>query len=98
MKDTAPALALLALGTAALAAAALVPRGGPVLAVFAPGTPREQAFAAVVEAGWLPVSAPRDFLVVAAPAAEAPVPTLPAGALLMIDARGARGCKDDRKT
>ncbi len=90
MRSLLPAAALGLLGLLALLPTALQPRpGAAVLALFPPGYGSAAAFSAAAEAGWHPVEGIRPNLLLLQPTAAA---RRPAGAWLVVDAAGARGC------
>lgn len=92
MKNLLPALGLALLGTVAIAWMSLAPKENTSVAViFPPGMEREDMFLRVSQAGWLPVSYLNGNTMLAAPS-EASRSLLAYGALLVLDAAGARGC------
>lgn len=95
MTDLFKAIFCAAIGTLATGAVTLAPQNGKnVIVVFSPLTPPPVALISVLDSGLLPVSFPRDYLVVAAPSSNMQklVLTKPQGALFLIDAMGAGGC------
>lgn len=87
-----PALALALTGTAAIAWMALAPKEGANVAVlFPPGMERDDMFMRVSQAGWLPVAYLNGNAMLAAPS-DTTRSLVANGALLVIDAAGARGC------
>lgn len=92
MKNLLPALGLALLGTVAIAWMVLAPvEGKSVAVVFPPGTDREDMLLRVSQAGWLPVSYLNGNTMLVAPSEDSRS-LLAEGALLVIDAAGARGC------
>lgn len=92
MKNLLPSLVLALLGTAAIAWMALAPtEGASVAVVFPPGTDQEDMLLRVSQAGWLPVSYLNGNTMLAAPS-DTPHSLLANGALLVLNADGARGC------
>lgn len=92
MAELLPACALFAGGLAVSGALTLSPRPGhAVMVVFDPRTAVTDAISRVSEAGWLPVSAPRSFIIVARPDAGDD-PRHPDDAYLLLDARAMSGC------
>lgn len=87
-----PAFALLFGGLVVSGILALSPRPGhAVMVVFDPRTAVTDAIALVSEAGWLPVAAPRPFIIIARPDAL-DHPRHPTDAYLLLDARAMSGC------
>lgn len=92
MRNFLPALALALIGTIAIAWMALAPKEGANVAVlFPPGMDREDMILRVSQAGWLPVSYLNGNSMLAAPS-DTTRSLVANGALLVIDAAGARGC------
>lgn len=92
LKNLFPALALTLLGTAAIGWMALAPKAGANVAVlFPPGMERNEMLLRVSQAGWLPVAYLNGNAMLAAPS-EQSRSLLSEGALLILDAAGARGC------
>lgn len=92
MRNLLPAMGLTLLGTAAIGWMALAPKEGKAVAVlFPPGIERDEMLLRVSQAGWLPVSYLNGNAMLAAPSDTARS-LVANGALLVIDAVGARGC------
>jgi hypothetical protein len=93
LKNLFPALALTLLGTAAIGWMALAPKAGANVAVlFPPGMERNEMLLRVSQAGWLPVSYLNGNVMLAAPS-DTSRSLVANGALLVLDAAGARGCR-----
>lgn len=92
MTELLPAFALFMGGLVFSGILTLSPRSGhAVMVVFDPRTTVSDAIALVSEAGWLPVAAPRPFIVIARPDAR-DHPRYPIDAYLLLDARAMSGC------
>lgn len=92
MKTFLPALALAIAGTFSIAAMALAPRQGDSVAViFPPGMTHGEMLRRVTDAGWLPIAYLNGSGMLAAPSEDSGS-LLAEGALLVLDAAGARGC------
>lgn len=80
------------LGTVAIAWMALAPKpGASVAVVFPPGMERNDMLLRVLQAGWLPVSYLKGNTMLAVPS-DTSRSLVASGALLVVDASGARGC------
>jgi hypothetical protein len=92
MRDLLPAISLLIGGLVLSGGLPLSPHPGEAAIVaFSPSISGAEAFAHVVEAGWLPVASPFPFLILARPDGT-DQPRRPAGAYLLLNAGAMVGC------
>lgn len=97
MKHFLPASVLLVVGIIISLMIMLLPRPGQAVAiVFPPSTSVTDAVQRAAEAGWLPITSPRSFIVMAHPGSVNTV-RRPNGALLFLNARAASGCLDSEE-